>query len=255
MPFDNTAVRALIRFLVRDPNADAINDTDLHNNFVLPAWRDWWFRMERRPRLLLPGSGVLQLGPDSRSGAFGTGGVPYIELIEAATLSGYDDGSGGLIPFVPAVDHDLTRTDLNRIRYLQESEGAVGEPRNYASQVVGSSLTSGTVYLWFYPISDAGNNPPTTAGYQVVAYGRGNATLASGATVCMTTDPVSSRYVARMAAFNLARYLDVPVRKRNAILIGMPRWVRVHFDIDRFLHAPSSDAADVPLWRQEWPAR
>lgn len=249
MAYDNTAVRAMIRFLVRDPNADAINDTDLHNNYVLPAWQDWWFRFERRPRQNMPGTVPLTLGAGERSVAFSSTQIPFIELVEAVALIGYDDGFGNTIAFSPSVSHDLTRTDFSRIRYLQESEGAVGEPRIWGAQISDGPI----VTAWVYPLPDAGNNPPTTAGYTVQIFGRGIAALTSGATVAMATDPVSARYVTRIAAFNLARSMGLPEKKRRAILAGLPGWVRVHFDFDRFMHAPGVPEPDVPLWRKQWP--
>jgi len=118
--YDLAAMRAQLRFLIRDPAGDAIVNNDVRDIYINPAYRDWWRRYEERPA----GSVVnFLVGPGDRSVAIAGAAAKFNDVVYRITV---------LQP-ISAVELGIRKSEYNRIRFLQETEGRVGTPREWAA--------------------------------------------------------------------------------------------------------------------------
>ena len=209
MAYDLAAMRAHARFLLRDPAGDAINNNDLRDFYLNPAYRDWWRRFEHRPANVP----VVNLtNPGDRFAEFSLQAGKFNDVVYRMTL--LDAGS---------IEVGARRSEYNRVRYLQESEGAHGFPREWGA-LVTVSAGSAVLRAAFYPI------PNDFLEYHV--YCRPALTALAGDTTAVVLDNVSARYVTRIASYRAALDLKLDPNRIDAIIAPLPPWVKAHFNID-----------------------
>ena len=229
MPFDVTAMTAKARFMIRDPSGRAIDDTDVLTYLNL-AYDDWWTRFERRP------GGAFLTGfsytANATFVALGIGNVTPQVRVEAVVLQ---TGSA-----------QVRRAEWNAIRALQESEGAIGTPTDWAGLY---SVVSGVAefYIAFYPIPSVttiadvfGGLAPSLAGVSLV-----------NPTDTVATDPLTARWITRLASYRMAVALGLDHSRVEATLTGMPRWVKAVLKIDELTHGRALHEEVQKLYRKE----
>jgi len=208
MPYNLGAMRSHFRFLIRDPNGDALTNNEVRDNYLLPAHQEYWRRFVRFPFLTLFTQAV----------ALGDELVVFpVALFNTEIEYCLRDIGGGNFA-------GLQRDEFNRIRYLQETEGATGAPSIYAP-MRSSSAGAATTTVAIYPIADAA--------YSLDLYVEpvaAPATLPFDSSV-LTADPVSARYVTRLAAYRAAVDLRLAPHIVRATVESLPRWLKTAFNI------------------------
>ena len=207
MAYDVNAMTSHFRILIRDPNGDALDATQIRDEYLNPAYQDWWRRYEHRRSFF-----SVQMSPGDRTTLLG--GTPALYNSEVREVN-IIDPVGGTITF------GVKRSEYNRVRWLQETEAAIGLPRQWAWDNI-SYATGGPGIAW-YPLPD-----------QVydffIRYHAAPAALTLGTSLVLT-DPVSARYITRLAAYRAALDLELPPRIAATIAAPIPTWVKVLFNI------------------------
>ena len=210
--------KAFLRFLIRDPNGDLSTDTELVSNFFGPAVQEWFEKSERRPSATMSASFTTVLA--GTTSGLGSTAIDEMTAIENAYFT--PNITGGNLP--------LIRSEWNRIRYKQENEGLTGMPRewgckyNFAAGVAND--TSLEVALYPIPTEDC----------LITLYGltRPVSYTTTDASV-LATDPVTTRYITRLAAYRNAVAVGRSQELLDAITASLPRWSRAAFNIDRMI--------------------
>lgn len=237
MPFDLAANRTFIRFLISDPNGDAISDAVLRDTWLNPTLVDWWQRFERRPAAQLDSQIALFSMFDK------TAVSTSLSIDTSATLEAFfvqPQTSGGTLI--------LGRGDFNRIRYNQETEGRTGIPTEIGLSFIYNDASQPgllTLLLACYPIP--------SEDCRILAYGAGKVTLLAADATAAPVAPTSAYYVSRLCAYRIATALELPQQRIGAIVAGLPEWVTTAYNIDRKLSLPDAPIDAMPLYREAGP--
>lgn len=221
MAYDLAAMRTHFRFLIADPSARAISNTDVRDSYLNPIYQDWFRRFERRP---IAQAGISNIGAPGEKSSSVTDTLVVNGILEHVTLTG-------------PPEQGLIRDEFNRIRWLQETEGASGQPELWgldAKYAVGQNFPN--LFLVWYPIPDQA--------YEFNAYVIPTLTLLAGDTTAVLLDPVSARFVTRVAAVRAAVDLGLSVSRQRAIVALLPPWVRGAFNMTWLIE-------DKPIAKQE----
>lgn len=232
MAFDLTATISLVRFLT-NIQVGTITDNDVRDNYINPAMQDWFRRYERRP-------GSIQQGITT------TASQSYDYISAEPDVSFLIERVARRV--TPQEFVSMKRDEFNRLRFLQETEGAVNAPELWAAQYRYDTSIVTTPFIEFawYPIPDAA--------YLVDIYGQLSLTSLSAGTDAAPTDPISARYIARLAAYRLGIDFRLSSSRLEAIIFPLPAWVRAHDNMQRLFDSKAADPEDVILFEPE-PAR
>jgi hypothetical protein len=223
MPYDLAAMRADFRFYL-DDRTPVIADIDVRDKYLNPVARDWIRRFERRPGFM---QGTFLTDPGVRVTQIGAG-----EFVEHVTqlISGREEG--------------LQRDEFLRLRFLQETEGATGRPRQFGyARTLASGLPLIEVAL--YPIPDDF--------YELRTYGLPLFTPLAGDTSALPLDPISARYVTRLAAYRAAIDLRRARTRILAIIQPLPEWARAQLNLQWLFEDKPWPKSDTVFFQQEPP--
>lgn len=222
--YDLAAMRTHARFLMRDPSGDAISNNDLRDYYINPAYQEWWRKYEERPA----GSGLAgAVGPGERSVAVTLTAGKFNDVVYRVTMV---DPIGGVIEF------STRRSEFNRVRHLQETEGRMGLPREWGFNNLATGGTPAQE-IAFYPLADQI--------YTFNVYCKPALTLLSADGNNTVLDPVSACYVTRIAAYKAGLDLKLKPELLRAIVQPLPRWVKSHFNMAWLFEAKASERADA----------
>lgn len=225
--YDLNAMRAHGRILIRDPNGDAISDAEWRDNYINPAYEEWWRNFEERPGQLV-GPGPATISPGMRTQGIPTPGGDFNDVVYRLTIQ------TATVPL--GREEGVRQTEFNRIRDLQETEGRIGRPDQWAH----AGLTTAGVpthTFAFYPLPDQI--------YYVNLYGRPHVTLLGLGSDIAQIDPVSQRRVTRIASYRAGLDLKIRGQQLDAIIRPLPAWVRAHFAMDYSTQGKALDQADT----------
>lgn len=222
--YDLAAMRVHARFLMRDPNGDAITNNDLRDYYINPAYQEWWRKFEERPA----GSAVSGVvNPGDRAVPVTLTAAKFNDVVYRTTMV---DPIGGVIEF------STRRSEFNRVRYLQETEGRRGLPREWGfNNAVGGGTPAQEIA--FYPLADQI--------YTFNVYCKPALTLLSADGNNTVLDPVSACCVTRIAAYKAGLDLKFKPEQLRAITRPLPRWVKSHFNMLWLFEAKASERTDV----------
>ncbi len=222
--YDLAAMRAQLRFLIRDPNGDAITNNDVRDFYINPAYRDWWRRYEERPGALAV-AGSINAG--DRSVPVTLSQIKFNDVVYRVNMV---DPVGGTLEF------STRRSEYNRVRYLQETEGRGGLPGQWGfnNAAAGGSPAQ---EIAFYPLADQT--------YAFNVYCKPALTALAGDATNTVLDPVSARYVTRIAAYRAGLDLKIPMQTLQACALPLPGWVKSHFNMAWLFESKSSDQRDA----------
>ena len=229
MAFDLTAMRSLGRVLIGDSDGSAVSDNDWRDIYLNPAYREWWRRFEHRPG----NAGFVVLW---------TAGIRSAEVPTPAGK--FSDEIYRVTAEVPTTGAEMSvrKSEMNRIRGLQESEHRRGAPDEWAAVpfVVGGAL--GMTFA-LYPLVD---QP-----YYIHLYGRPSLAALTAGTDAAVLDPVSVRQLTRVAAYRAGLDLKIRSSRLEAIVAPLPPWVLAHFKIDLELDRKGRERDQVGYARTE----
>lgn len=206
MAYDLAAMRNHFRFLVSDPRGLAITNNDVRDLYINPSYQDWFRRMERRPGSFL----TFSIPSGNKVTSPATTGDQVIAAIEHCSLS------------VSGKELGLIREEFIRLRWLQETEGATGQPESWAVDPIFVDQQS-----WIDP--QIATYPIPNATFTAALYIIQSLTLFSGDTSQALLDNVSARMVTRLAAFRAATDLGLPIERLKAIAAPLPTWAAAAF--------------------------
>lgn len=207
MAYDVDAMTLHLRTMIRDPNGDMLTSAEVRTDYLDVAYKDWWRRYEHR----------------SAAGAISVTLNPGVRSIPIPGLTRYNPElySVQVTDPVSGVEFGVRRSEYNRIRWLQETEGATGIPRQWGWANFSLAVTGPEMAL--YPLADQA--------YTITSnFGLNPSTLTSGTSIVSIT-PVNARYVTRIAAYRAGIDLKLTPRILNAIIAPLPPWVKINFNM------------------------
>lgn len=209
MAYTLEMMRGHARALLNDPNADQLTNNELRDQYLNPAAKDWWRRFEDRPGQVTVGVNWL---PGLRHEYLPVQSSDRNQDIYRVTVS-LAFGSEELA---------MRRSEWNRVRFLQETEGGIGIPNQWACL----SYANGGFGMRFalYPLAS-----------QLVwmrVYSKPSLSDLVADHDALPFDPVAARYVTRLASYRLGIDLGVSDRVLKAILAPFPQWARDELKID-----------------------
>lgn len=203
-------MRLHVRALIGDPDAKTVTDAQLRDDYINPSAIDWWRYFEDRPGFQSVGVAWLA---GLRSEYLPMASSDRNQDVYRVTVS---ESLGG-------EELAMRRSEWNRVRWLQETEGAIGMPREWGAisfqnggfgmQFAIYPLMSQQIYLYVY-------SKPSLA------------PLLSGDFDTLPIDPLAARFVSRLAAYRLGLDLKLKDRLLKAILAPFPRWARDMLELE-----------------------
>lgn len=203
MAYDVTAMTAHFKILIRDPGGNSLTDTQIRDDYLNPAYQDWWRRHERRRSSI-----ASSVNPGERQVSVASANLFNPNVLEVAII----DPTGGQINLA------VKRSEWNRVRWLQETEHRIGMPRQWAWN---ASVSGGVPdnQVAFYPLADQY--------YDFFVRWTGPPTALTTGTQTVLIDPVSARYVTRLAAYRAAIDLKLSDRLLSTIAAPARAWIEV----------------------------
>ena len=235
-----TEARAQVRLMIRDPNGRAISDNSLRDDYINPSYLDWWLRFERRPSYVL-GAGTVYTA-NSLFVFYSAGSGTFIDpsfRIEALEIS--------------TGTRQVTRAQWNKVRKLQETEGATTGTAGGVGVWAGTYLyASGTAdfAVAFYPVPTVGVTFQLFGGFPPSTAFGPNLFLSLG-TDLMNVDPLAARWICRLAAHRASVALNRPAPSFRAILAGMPEDAAAFIKADALMHGRALPPELQKLYRAQ----